>query len=44
MIRLLFVFIGNIFLFVLNIVLVIPRLLWKVLINNQAKIWTPFFK
>jgi len=44
MLRLIFVFIGNIFLFVLNVILLIPRLLIKILINNKAKIWIPFFK
>ena len=39
MLRMLFVFIGNILLLPINIVLIIPRLLYKMVINNKAGLW-----
>lgn len=39
MLRLLFVFIGNIILLPINIILLIPRLAFKILLNNRAGLW-----
>jgi hypothetical protein len=39
MFRLLFIFIGNVLLLPVNLVLLIPRLLYKIIINNKAGLW-----
>lgn len=39
MLRIILVFLGNVLLLPINILLLIPRLLFKVLINNKAAVW-----
>ncbi len=39
MLRVLFVFLGNILLLPVNIILLLPRLAYKIIVNNKAAIW-----
>lgn len=39
MLRLVFLFIANVFLLPINLLLLIPRLIYKLVINNRAGVW-----
>ncbi len=39
MLRLLFIFLGNVLLLPVNLIFFIPRLLYKVIVNNKSGLW-----